>query len=498
MSSLDGIGKKFSQPLDRAAIGLMLVLSVAIALLLFGGDSTAPRVRDFTWQNKQIAAEDRAFIVTFSRPMDRESVEENLQIEPPLSGKFSWAGRRMAYTLEYPVPYGTEFKVELEGAHDRFSQGEKTRTEIEPFVAEFQSRDRAMIYLGVEQEELGRLILYNLTQQKKTVLTPKELVVMDYKPYPNSDRILFSATESLARGGILEQKLYTVTTGIDIEGSRTDRPAGKIEQVLDSKEYQNLSFDLSPDGKTILVQRVSKRNPGSFGLWMLKEGQRPIPLENEPGGDFLITPDSQAVALAQGQGLAILPLEPKAEPVDFLPQFGRVLSFSPDGSAAAMVKFNTDYTRSLYIVTTAGIQKEIRRLKGSILSAQFDPLGKTLYCLLTKLIEGQEEYKEEPYIAAINIESGKLLFPPVLLPDQREIQMSVSPDGLGLLFDQIVTTNPPTAQSNMGGPRTNSGEAVTKSRLWLLPLDPTAAPETNANLNPEQLPFAGFRPRWLP
>jgi hypothetical protein len=47
-----------------------------------------------------------------------------------------------------------------------------------------------------------------------------------------------------------------------------------------------------------------------------------------------------------------------------------VLSFARDGSAAAMVKFNTDYTRSLFLVTNQGLQKELLRTTGSILSGE--------------------------------------------------------------------------------------------------------------------------------
>lgn len=495
MLNADGIGKNFSQPLDRAALALIAVLSVAIAVLLFGGDSTAPRVRDFSWENQQIGSEDRAFILTFSRPMDRKSVEDNLKIEPPVPGKISWAGRRMAYTVTQPVPYGMNFKLTLDGARDRYSKPGEDGTPIEPFVGEFHSRDRAFVYLGVSPEERGQLVLYNLTQLKKTILTPKEVTVMDYEAYPEGDRILFSAIDANATGkGLLEQRLYTVTTGIDAEDP--DKAAGKIKRVLGSIDYQNLSFDLAPDGKTILVQRVSKQDPSNFGLWKIEAGKDPQPLENEPGGDFLMTPDSNTVAIAQGQGLAILPLEPKAEPIEFLPQFGRVLSFSPDGTAAAMVKFNTDYTRSLYLVTNAGVKKELLRIKGSLNSAQFSPQGNILYCLLTKLVEG-EVYKEEPYIAAIDLETEKLK-PLVLLPDQREIQMSLSPDGLGLLFDQIVTVPTQRGQENRDAVRTSSGETVSKSRLWLLPIDPTASVDDESQLNPEELPFAGLRPRWMP
>lgn len=502
MFSADQLQKKFSQPLDRAAIALIAVLTVAIALLLFGGDSTAPRVREFSWQNKQVSARDRAFIMTFSRPMDRQSVEDNLIIEPPVPGKISWAGRRMAYTVTQGVPYGMEFKLQLSQARERFAQAGKEGTLIEPYVGEFKSRDRALVYIGISPEERGQLILYNFSKSEKTILTPKELTVLDYKLYPDGDRLLFSAIDSFSPNrGVLEQRLFSVTTGIvpetpDRRTRRRDNSPGQIKRILGSDNYQNLSFDLSPDGKTILVQRVNKQDPGQFGLWKIEEGKQPKPLENEPGGDFIITPDSQTVAIAQGQGLAILPLEPKADPIDFLPQFGRVLSFSADGSAAAMVKFNTDYTRSLYLVTTTGVSKELRRINGSFLSAQFGPQGNTLYCLLTKLVEG-EIYKEEPYIAAIDLETGDLQ-PLVLLPDQREIHISLAPDGLGLLFDQIVSVAPQSNQVPVDAVRTSSGEAIARSRLWLLPLDPSAPTNRPLDYKPEELPFEGLRPGWLP
>ncbi|MFB2923630.1 hypothetical protein [Aerosakkonema funiforme] len=499
---------KFIEPLDRVAITVMLVLTALIGLLLFQGDGSAPRVRDFNWQDKQIGVEDNRFILTFNRPMNHTSVEENLQITPPLPGKFSWAGRKMAYTLIAPAPYGTEYQVQLLGAKDRFASSPEKGTPIQPFTSKFRTRDRAFVYLGVEGSEAGRLMLVNLSarEPKPIALTPPDLLVSDFKPYPDSDRILFSASDRRSPGqAALEQNIYTVTTGINPQspGSQaTNRePAGKIRLILDNKEYQNLKFDLSPDGKTIVVQRVNQRNPGDFGIWIVKmeQSDRPIakPLQGQPGGDFLITPDSKALAIAQAEGLAIVPLEaPQDKPLDFLPKFGTVASFSRDGTQAAMVKFNTDYTRSLYLVTNQGIEKELLRITGTILSAQFDPTGQTLYCLLTKLISG-EQYQEQPYIVAINVKTSEMK-PLLVLPNQRQVQISLSPDGIALLFDQPATTPIPVGQQS-DAPRTDSGEAVTSSSIWLLPVISAAPTEaTPAQMQPEQLPLPGFRPRWLP
>lgn len=502
------------QPLDRTAWLIMVVLAAVIGLLWLSGDHATPRVRDFSWGDKQVGAEDTAFILTFSRPMDHDSVETNLRLEPPLPGKFSWAGRRMAYTLENPAPYGTEFELQLQGARDRFSEPGEENPVIQPFQSNFQTRDRAFVYLGVEGEEEGRLVLYNLTRQEQQILTPKNLVVMDFEPFPKGDRILFSATDPTSSAeGMLNQQIYTVTTGIRVEspasapgeqttsgwGSlfrRQTAPAaepGQIDRVLDSQAYQNLKFDLAADGETIVVQRVNRENPAEVGLWMIKLGEPPQPIAAEPGGDFLVAPDSNTLAIAQGQGLAILPLEAQAEPLDFLPKFGMILSFARDGSAAATVKFNAEPgnpTRSLFLVTNQGQEEELLETTGSVLHAQFDPTNRYLYCLVTKLLP-VEEYVEQPYLVVVDTKT-KEVTELLILPIQRDIQISLSPDGLGILFDQVVS-DPEDASGTIRG---TDGKAIASSRLWFLPA--LFEDEQPLQPDPEPLPIAGLRPRWLP
>ncbi|WP_373528865.1 hypothetical protein [Nostoc sp.] len=495
--------KAFIQPLDRIAIALILLLSVLIGLIILQGDVVTARVREFTWQNQQIGSEDNSFTLTFSRPMDIKSVEDNLKIDPPLAGKFSWAGRRMVYTLLTPAPYGTNYKVQLQQAKDKFAQQEGKNRVIQPFVGSFRTRDRVILYIGTDQQEQGRLVLYNLSQEQKKILTPKDLIAMDFESFPDGEKILFSA-RTTKNEDLLSAQLYTVTTGVSGKSGEEAEPAGKVDLILDSKDYQNLKFDLSPDGQTIVIQRGNKANPGDFGLWFMSatsDGSAEKPalkrLESQPGGDFMITPDSQAVAVAQGQGAAILPLQGDAnKPLDFLPQFGLVQAFSKDGSQAAMVRFNTDYTRDLFLVTNQGVQKQLLKTTGSILSCQFDIASPTLYCLLTQLVS-KEQYIEQPYVVAIDLKTGQQKPLLVLPPDQRNVQMSLSADGLGLLFDQVVPETKPTASLPTNTLKTDEGDAIATSSLWLMPLLPIADAAT-VEIRPEQLPLAGFRPRWLP
>ena len=233
--------KRF-EPIDRVAVSLMLLLSFAIGFLLIGGDRSLPKVRDFSWQNKQVGARDTAFILTFSRPMDHQSVEGNLHIEPPLRGKISWSGRRLVYTLTAPPQYDRTYKIELQTAREKLGF-DKPGNAIAPFASQFNTPDRAFVYTGTEAAEKGRLILYNLTRKQKIILTPENLVVKNFRIYPAGDRILFSASEwSKYKPGLYEQSLYAVTTG------RSSDPAqkpGTIQQILGNQDYENLKFDLS-------------------------------------------------------------------------------------------------------------------------------------------------------------------------------------------------------------------------------------------------------------
>lgn len=486
---------KLFAPIDRVAWALILVLFLLSGLLVSSGDHAAPKVRDFSWQDKKVGADDNKFILTFTRPMEHASVEANLHIEPPLSGKFSWAGRRMSYTLTSPVRYETAYRVELRNAQQSASIG-TTGKLMQPFVGQFRTRDRAFVYLGLEGEEKGRLILYNLTNKQKTILTPKDQVVTSFEPYPTGDRVLFSATEWLNYGpGLSEEQLYTVTTGIvpqPFTQPNSIPVAGKIELILDNKDYQNLRFDLSSDGQTIVVSRVKRSNLRDSSLWVLRPDAPPQSLKNPPGGGFLIAPDSASLTLSLPDGVAILPLTPSASPLEFLPQFNQVLSFAKNGFAAAMIKFNTDSSQSLFLVPNQGVPKELLRTTSDRINCQFDPSSPVLYCLVNQQVRGKQG-DEQQNLVAIDLKTFEVK-PLLSLANQRDIQMSLSPDGLVLLFDRVITQRTLPKRDDL---TTELGAAIATSHLLLLPL-PVDNSASKGQQPLQELPLLGFHPAWLP
>ncbi|MEO0687220.1 MAG: hypothetical protein AAFY76_19770, partial [Cyanobacteria bacterium J06649_11] len=59
--------KIFNKPLDKAAIVVIIILTVLIGLVILKGDAVRPSVRYFSWENVKIGADDISFSLKFSR-----------------------------------------------------------------------------------------------------------------------------------------------------------------------------------------------------------------------------------------------------------------------------------------------------------------------------------------------------------------------------------------------------------------------------------------------
>ncbi|BBA78852.1 hypothetical protein RGRSB_0242 [cyanobacterium endosymbiont of Rhopalodia gibberula] len=478
---------------DWIALGCIVILSLTLGVVLVRGEQIPLRVSYFSWSGKKIGLQDKAFRITFNRPVDKDSVEKYLSIEPPLSGKMSWQGRQLTYTLDNPPIYGTNYQIKLQNAHRIYDQ-----EPIEPFVSLFSTRDRTFAYIGITEEERGRLILYNITdanQPKKTILTPLDLIITNFRIYPNGNKILFSAYEPSLRGKTLvNQQLYTVTTGLQVSPNGVEMPqAGRLKRILGTKDYQNLSFDLSRNGQSIVIWRINHKNPADSGLWVISDGQKPRPL-GVPGGDFVISPDGKRVVISQRGGVGIVPLTSDGGSSEFLTGYEKSLGFSANGKQMLLVRDNRDYTRSLILINRNKKKQELFRTLYPIIDCEFEPREeKLLYCLKTDLVEDKKgKYREEPFLSVIDMEKT-VDFPLLALPNYRDVQLSMSPDGVALLFDQVATTVPKSTNDLI----TSEQQAIADGQVWLLPLPELKESDKTLKIKPEELEI-GFKPQWLP
>ncbi len=476
-------------PLDRLAMIFMAGVAIVTLILLWSGDRTLPQVRDFNWQDRRISAEDTAFTLTFNRSIDRAAVEKQLQINPPLPGKISWAGSKLAYTLTHPAPYGNTYKVSLQGAKELI--GKQKGKAMVPFTGKFRTPDRMFAYISSGVADRGQIVIYNFQTQKPLVISPPGLVVTDFKVDRASQKIIFTATDVKTlqnnQPAIASQQVYSVSTGIAPRNNDSQfTPPGQLELILDNRDYQNVKFDLAPDGNKLVVQRISRKNPTDFALWVITLDKSAPPVKLKQSGDFVITPDSTEVAAAVGQGVSISPLTLTTDSnLNFLPKFGSVLSFATDGTAAAMVEYNSDYTKSLFVVNNQGIEQQIFKTSGSILDAKFSPAKDIIYCLATELKTKGETSREEPYLTAIDLQTQKIIMM-LLLPTQQGLQMSLAPDGLAVMFDQI----------DQGDSTNQIIQGRSNGVLWLLPIPPNIKDLTTA-VKADRLPLSGWHPRWL-
>ncbi len=471
------------QPLDRVAWLSIFLLTILLGLLLWSGDRTYPRVRDFSWQNQQVGVDDIAFVLTFNRPMNWESVAANLSIQPPLPGKVSWSGRRLAYTLTQPIPYGQTFQLELDQA-TAVQGGQNQAQMMQPFRHQFDSRDLTFAYVGIAGPENGRLALKNLTQATEQILTPPNLTVLNFKVDSSHARILFTALDRTdPNQTIFEVNLYAASL----------KKPGKIQLLLDNTAAQILKFDVTPDGRTTVVQRYGREQDRTVSLAILAEdGSMQQVADQKVDGDFVITPDGQTVAVSQNQGVGILPLVPNAssEPTKFLPKFNHALSFARDGTAALMVKENSDATKSLFWVPNEGTDQQLMTTTGYLFDAQFNPNTQTVYCLYSEF-NPDADFRSDLKLSAISLQTGRRQTLKTI-PGQAMGHLSLAPDYSSLLFEEISITDQPHSSVV----RNLVGQTITDSKLWLLPL--TAAGKSPKPKLKSQIVASGFKPAWIP
>jgi hypothetical protein len=487
--------------LDRAALTLMGILMALTVILLAVGDRSAPYVREFSWANRPVGAEDNAFALRFSRSMDRPKVEAKIQIKSdpsnpqsqfqPISqvmpGKISWSGKKMLYTLNSPVPYGKSYELRVQDVTAASNDGKPIGKEITPFTQAFNSREKMFGYIGTAGIDRGRLMIQRFPQAENSAkaVTPPEYLVKDFRFTPGGEGVFFSALSASNGNELLSrQKIY-----------RTLLQSPEPKLVLDSNEYQNIRFELSNDGKILVVHRVGIKNPSDFGIWVIDAQQGTTLQRISQGGKFKITPDSASIAVSEGQGVALKPLVPGNDSTEFMAKYGQLLSFSPNGVAAALEKYNDDSSRDLFLVTNQGVEKKLLNVKGEIQATQFSADARTLYAITAEFPKGVSEnenladigkYSAQPYLLSIDLTTFKSE-PLAKLPQQQDTALSLSPDGRSLLLDQVITGN----ATNQKILTAADGQPIERGMIWMLNL---SQPKTK----PELLPIIGYSPRWAP
>ncbi|MFS8900655.1 hypothetical protein NW845_04640 [Synechococcus sp. H60.2] len=480
-----------TQPLDRWVAGITLC-NLAIGVILFLlGNHTAPYVRDFNWQQQRVGSQELQMVLTFNRPMDADSVAANLEIQPPLPGRMHKLGRRFFWTLTEPAPYGQTYRLRLKAAVD-----EQGQPMVRPFEGEFRTPDRQLLGIGTEADQRGRLFLFNLETGSTTLLTPAGLKVTQMQPSADGRFVYYFATTT----SLQHQDLYR----LDLEDQSS-------QLLLDHQGYQNLRFQVSPTGELVVAERIPLQRdplaPVQTELWVQKRRQDPferLELDTALGGDFFISPDESSLLISQGQGVGIVPLHPRAAAESFLAQFGQTLAIRPDGAFGALLRFNPDYTRSLFIVSNTGTSEEIWVTEGSVAKGAFSPRAPVFYSLVSEVeVTGNQGelalqgYSESSRLLAIVFSSGGAAQAGKIAEMARadypfELDFSLSPDGRLLAYTLLQPLQEEIPDP--WAPLSRSGQAIRSAQVWLLDLQ-DGLPLPNSR---RRLPLSSSALAWIP
>lgn len=448
----------------RWLLGLTLLNGVITGLILLSGLHTIPQVRGWNWDPRWVTVWDRVLFVRFNRVMDLESVVAGWQTDPPLPGRWQTQGQTLAYTLTAPVQYAQVYTVTLETAQDQegYPLGQ-------PWQQTFRTPPRHWVTVGTGDPYPGRILLVTGQGEEITPLTPASWQVQEMSA--GGDTVAF----------IANQHLYTWRSG------RFRGMHSRLHKRLDSTQSL-LQFRLAEDGTLLLADRLDPHTPGISHLWRL-DLQSWFPrwqiLPSLAGADFLITPDNTSVLISQGQGLGLVPLQGSPTDIAFLARYGQALAIKRDGTAAAMVEFQTDYQRTLWIVTNTGTHFPVFAADGSILQAQFHPTHPVIYSLVT--LRDPETLAESPVLLAMNWETGEITTIAEGNLDQ-EIRFDVAPDGAVLLYSLMTHGGIPS-----GAPLSPSGQPVASAQTFWVPLLDSSAP----TLPPQNLGIPGTGVKWL-
>lgn len=467
------------------AIGGLSLLIALVVLLGQGSDRWERlQVSAFSWENYQVGAADRGFRLGFNRWIEDENLGDYLTIDGELRGRAIAQGKDLVYLLDELPVYGQGYQVKLTPPTDT-----EDFPPMKPFLARFSSRDRALLYVGILEEERGQLILFNFTTQTKTVLTPMDLVVNQYRPSTHGDRIFFTAYPRNSESGKLGQELYSVTTGLNYRPTAAPIPAKKITKIL-GKDYQNANFDVAQFQDTLVIRRTHLEDPTDSSLWVIEPDRPPRSL-GITGERFKVAPDGKKVVVAREQKLAIVPLQAHQGSISYVDGYDRILDFSADGEQKIVLDRSQPGQSTLAWLDHNNQPQIIFSSDQPIIDCLLEPRQEQLlYCQIAD--SAGETMADEYSLVLVDRNTGQKA-DLLSLPNYRDVHLSMAPDGLGLLFDQVMTGNAPSNTM----PITRTGQGVDTGNIYLLPLVAQTNLEEPQRLGAELL-GVGYNAQWLP
>lgn len=312
----------FSKKLGFAS----LLLWLAIASVLIYGDRVQTSVEYFSLEDKSISPYAEQMTFEFNRSVDKDEMEKTFSITPETELELSWVGKKMVASFKAPLVEGQEYTVQL---------GDYENT--------FTTREKELFYIDSAGEN-RQILSYQLTSTEVEAITPEDLLVTNYQITADGNTIVFFGTpkEKVEEGD--DYSLFPNLYSISLETSIVTQLSPDEENSL------NMYFKLSPDGKTILLNRLNLAEDGApEGTELLiSENGKKFKLFWEQGLTGLtqdtidFTSDSQFIVAHDWNRFKILPVKEDTYPEQDLGNYAEILGFTDSRNRLLFLKWKDD------------------------------------------------------------------------------------------------------------------------------------------------------------
>jgi Tol biopolymer transport system component len=262
---------------DKVVFGVVLGLVAAILLTLLMGDRVGVQIRSFS--PNATASSTTRIAVQFSEEMDWESVIENLRIDPPITGDYTWTGRILRFAPEEALNPGETYTVTV-GAGSQSTSGREVLADT---AYNFDIRRPRVAYLSPADS----------IPQNVWAAVPGDLDSAEQLTFSTSGISSFDVSPDGTRIAYAERNTNTGTSDIKMMSLET----GVIQQLTNCPDSDCDSPVWRPDGNIIAYHRVDL-NSGLDAIGASPTRVWLIDLSTQPASTRPLFADSQILSYA--------------------------------------------------------------------------------------------------------------------------------------------------------------------------------------------------------
>jgi TolB protein len=316
---------------DRIVLSVLLGLAIATGLILVRGDQVGVQIDAFFPESDSKETSTRSEIrITFSEPMDKPSVEQNLRLAPPVLGEVDWQGKTLIWRPKEGLAPDTDHTVTLA----RGASSVKGRQLKNDLTWTFRTGQPRVAFMSLgEFSQLGVIQISSGNTQDLTQFEDGSSV-WDFAISRDGSYIAFGLTRPDA-------------SAVDLWLARSDGSSARLLVECDDSQCAGASW--SPDGRRLAYERRSLNvDFGAIGMglgpsrvWLLdvKSGDTaPLFSDNQKLGYApRWSPDGRQLAYFDPEaGVRIVELDTGAS--QFFPnQLGEIGTWSPDSQSVILV-----------------------------------------------------------------------------------------------------------------------------------------------------------------